>query len=143
MSLFELTEQLNQYGVQLFLVDNQIKVKRPQEWGLKWQNTPPQAQELLRQLKARKVEIMAYLQEQAINALLLKTCRQIKPYQFTKEPLTWAVEHNRQDMSYALFEAEVNLNGAVMARRLGEATHWADRLAAAWERLYASSRAVS
>jgi len=99
--------------------------------------------DLRQAIRQNKPHLLAYLQEQAINTLLIKTHNRIKPCQFTKEPLTWAVEHDRRDISYALFEAEVNFSGAVLGKRIDEASHWADRLAAAWERLYASSRAVS
>jgi len=53
-----LVEQLKRHGVTLHLVDGQVKLKRP--WA-HWEDAPQEAQELLRQVKGRKMEILGYL----------------------------------------------------------------------------------
>jgi len=126
---FELINQLERHNISVFLQDNRVKVSLPE-------TIPEEVKPLLSELKNKKREVITYLTQleilrqaraKQLHQLFITTLAEIAKYKFTDTPLTWAKEHNCKHISWEMFKAETNLNGAVLDGNLEEAKYWANK----------------
>lgn len=102
----------------------------------------PELKELLRQ---HKKELIGFKKEakdpqKEFHQLLISTFTEIDQYRFTDFPLAWAKKNGHTDISFNMFKAETNLNGAVLEGHLEESKYWAGKLVAGYKQLYEAYR---
>lgn len=91
MDVLTVVNELNQRGVIVQFVDEELRIKRPASW-LTWEDAPEDARPLLKALKARAEEVKALLARFDENEAYRLFCEASVRASKTFSPEAWARE---------------------------------------------------